>query len=117
MLVEKKIVLEKLKLYKLLTNFINIPPTYFENNQLRNYIFPHLNNKQDLVNENVDSSKKRKKSFKNPFEKKQKTDDEISPQDDEISPVKTRSKKILTKTGGYHFTTKKPLNNSHWHHY
>ena len=107
MLVEKKIVLEKLKLYKLLTNFINIPPTYFENNQLRNYIFPHLNNKQDLVNENVDSSKKRKKSFKNPFEKKQKTSDEIS-------PVKTRSKK---KTGGYHFTTKKPLSNSHWLHY
>ena len=62
----------KLKLYKLLTNFINIPPTYFENNQLRNYIFPHLNNKQDLVNENVDSSKKRKKSFKNPLKKSRK---------------------------------------------
>ena len=39
--------------------------------------------------------KKEKKSFKNPFEKKQKTGDDISPQDDEISPVKTRSKKKL----------------------
>ena len=54
--------------------------------------------------------KKEKKTFKNPFEKKQKTVDEIS-------PVKTRSKKILTKTGGYHFTTKKPLNNNRWLHY